>query len=72
MIRSASSSRAANATPLSWFANDKFFCARRIGLSERLGQVSQRLLHRLLVVVLHSKTFLGYELVYLYGLINVN
>jgi hypothetical protein len=26
---------------LGWFASDKFLCARRIGLLERLSQVSQ-------------------------------
>ena len=54
------------------FANDKFFSARRIDLSKRLGQVSQGLLHHLPVVGQHSKAFLGYELVHLYGLINAN
>ena len=57
---------------LGWFAIDKFFSARRMDLSKRLGQVSQGLLHHLPVVGQHSKTFLGYELAHLYRLINVN
>jgi hypothetical protein len=40
---------------LSWFASGEFFCARWVGLLERLGQISQCLFHQLPVVVQHSE-----------------